>query len=1149
MSLSVGVLRPTALLIALIGVLALVGVALRSEVAAQTNDVTVEITRVAVDERLVDDQYTQTAPFQQPFYGMILRPNDLTISGAARVRIAFSETVSSFALANLTTTNATPSNLQVETANRRWTFDVTPTADGAVSISIAAGAVNAAADATRGNASAQLSMTAALAAPKVVWADFTSATTKRSEDGPYSAGDPIDLTVIFSENVTVSGVPTVGVHTTSKTPGSKAYNVSYHSGSGTSVLLFRYTVPAGQNWLAGVTTLNSSAISLPASTSIADASGNAATLTLPPRVIMAERLLPAPAPGVRPPAGVIGDIHDWVFTFSEPVTVTQAPGAEAPFFQVSYLLRTPISPERSRGSASAHYLEGSGTNKLTFRYTVLAADGVATDAAFTGDSYPYVRVPDGAGIRNAAGIDVHGRIRDVVNVTTRHEGTQFELSARISFSSRDHDVTIHLISSDPDRMTIEPSSLTFLNTITDPDHWRTRQPFTITLHPDDDEEPNTVSINYRFESTLPQVNGLTGTFVRFTVVEEPLVVIRPGDIQLELDLVEDSDRIVPPGDEGMVQAKLTYSGEYAPLEVSEGGWLRIAGDVEWEDQDRRRIGIPQQVVRAYNRSPACKSRTTFTRVRGLATGEFVSWSCDLALDGARFVIPPGTPDGPFTISGSVTINGDEYTAQLEVTVGTVDELDSVKLDFATDIAPGDSTDTPTRNDPDDDQPYPDAIAVGESTTLQLAVLNEHGQASHAGEISSLVFIASRGTLSLANPVGDCVGGGGSTCQVPVELLTADNTDQVRVTLTHPGLEQLGAAVVSATVVSTDSEAFNSNSLTVILLGPAESIAIGEPATAVLNYDPPDPEGGADTRDLLKLSVIASDVSGRTVQLTEPFGRMVVRNPDGRVVWSGSSYEVQNGMRIDWPLRERDDDGAPVDGDSRTGGIQPKYIRDADGNLQVQIDIEADEAAQLTKGEYTIELRAIGETAEQTFSVGGEPAQVALGEPAGSTEEGGRLTITATVSDADGNPVGDGTPVSWEEGGTTSQVVLVQLSTEARTSGGSASATYLVVGRGTAWVRASSGDATNTRAMFDLGAPPAPTNPAESLSSRRPGAFAAWLGVGATSASALLAGLDGIDSIAVWRDGVWLRYEVVGGAAAGDGVDFEVRRGEIVRLGG
>ena len=1123
------VLRPAVLLVALIGVLALGGVALRSEVAAQTNDVTVEFTRVAHMKR------NQIHGFLQ---GTTTRPNDLAISGAVTVHIRFSEPVSGFTLASLTASNATLSRLHMVQTNWRWTFDVTPTADGAVSISIAAGAVQAAADTTRGNASGQLSMTAALGAPKVIWADLTdSGSTWRRHRQRYSAGTRIDLTVIFSEHVTVSGVPTVGLHTTSK-PAPKAYDVPFVSGGGgSSVLLFSYTVPAGQNWSRGWTTITSSAISLPSSASITDAAGNAATLTLPPRVIKAERLLAMPAPGERGPQGVVGDSHDWTITFGEPVTVTQAPGAEAPWIAIRATLQ-----DGSSGTVRANYLEGSGTDTLTFRYTVLAADNVATDASYGFNSARYVRVPDGAGVRNAAGIDVSGRFATAVNVALQREGTQSQRGARLSFSSV-HDVTFHLTSSDPDRLTIAPSSLTFLSRNTDADHWRTWQAVTYTAHSDDDEETNEVTVSYRFESDYTAIDGLTGRYLLFRIQEEPLVVIRPGDIQLKLELVEDSDQIVPPGGEGTVQAKLTYSGDYAPLEISEGGSLWIAGDVEWEDSGGRRIGIPQQVVRASSRSSACKSSTI---------DEFVTWSCDLTIDAGRFVVPPGTPDGPFTISGSVTINGDEYSAQLEVMVGTVDELASVELDFATDIAPGDSTDTPALNDTADDRPYPDAIGAGESTTLQLAVLNEHGKASHAGEISSLVFTTTGGTLSLANPTGDCMGGGGSVCQVPVDLLTADNADDIRVTLTHPGLEQLGTGVVRALVVSKDGETINADPLTVTFLGPAESIAIGEPATAVLNYDPPErDDGGEDARDLLKLSVIASDVSGRTVPLTAPFGRVVVRDPDGRVVWSGSSYEVQNGMRIDWPLRERDDDGALVDGDPDADGVQPKYVRDADGNLQVQIDIEVDEAAQLTNGEYTIELRAIGKTAEQTFSVGGAPAQVALSEPQGSTEEGGRLTVTATVTDADGNLVGEGTPVSWEESSTTSQVVLVQLSVEARTSAGRASATYLVVGRGSAWVRASSGEAGDTRVMLNLGVPPPPAlaNPAESLSSHRPGAFAAWLGRGATSASALLAGLDGIDSISVWRGGGWLRYEVAGGAAAGDGVDFEVRRGEILRLGG
>ncbi len=1222
------VFRPTALLIALIGVLALGGVALRSEVAAQTNDVTVEFTRVAHMKR------NQIHGFLQ---GTTTRPNDLAISGAVRVHIRFSEEVSGFTLASLTASNATLSNLHMRQTNWRWTFSVTPTADGAVSISIAAGAVQAAADATRGNASGQLSMTAALGAPKVIWADLTtSGSTWQRHRQRYSAGTRIDLTVIFSEYVTVSGVPTVGLHTTSK-PAPKAYDVPFAASDG-SVLLFSYTVPAGQNWSRGWTTITSSAISLPSSASITDADGNAATLTLPPRVIEAERLLAMPAPGERGPQGVVGDSHDWTITFSEPVTVTQAPGAEAPWIAIRATLQ-----DGNSGTVRANYLEGSGTDTLTFRYTVRAADNVATDASYGFDSARYVRVPDGAGVRNAAGLDVSGRFATAANVAIQREGTQSVRGARLSFSSV-HDVTFHLTSSDPDRLTIEPSSLTFLSRNTDADHWRTWQAVTYTAHSDDDEETNEVTVSYRFESDYTAIDGLTGRYLLFRIQEaavgaptevpsgtrsegtrftipfaltEPLeqdVIVHlsssdparmtfepsavrflgtntdpdhwmipqtvtvtllpdsdgeddevmvlyryesvdppvhgtegtlatytaadsanadydaaslPADLRLELGLVEDSDQIVPPGGERKVAVKLIYSGGYVPLQVSADSWLRISGSVEWEDRDRRRLGLARQETQYLGSAPPCQSSTIDT---------VETWSCDVLIDAARFVVPPGTPDGAFTISGNIVVNGRDYPGELEVTVGTVDEVASAELDFATDTA--------------DDRPYPDAIAVGESTTLQLAVLNEHDKASHTGEISSLVFTTTGGALSLAHPVGECVGGGGSSCQVPVDLLTTDNTDQVRVTLTHPGLEQLGAGIVRALVVSKDGDTINADPLTVTFLGPAESIMIGEPATAVLNYDPPERDGGGeDVRDLLKLSVIGSDDSGRTVPLTAPFGRVIVRAPDGMVVWSGSSYEVQNGMRIDWPLRERDDDGALVDGDSSKSGIQPKYIRDADGNLQVQIDIEADEASQLTKGDYTIELRAIGETAEQTFSVGGAPAEIALSEPGGSTEDGGRLTVTARLTDRDGNPVGDGTPVRWQEGSVGSHVVLVQISAESRTSGGSASATYLVVGRGTAWVRASSGEAADTRVMFNLGVPPPPPNPAEQLSSRRPGAFAAWLGRGATSASELLAGLDGIDSITVWRDGGWLRYEVVDGAAASGGVDFEVRRGEIVRLGG
>ena len=568
----------------------------------------------------------------------------------------------------------------------------------------------------------------------------------------------------------------------------------------------------------------------------------------------------------------------------------------------------------------------------------------------------------------------------------------------------------------------------------------------------------------------------------------------------------------------------------------------------------------------------CTSRS----VDGLTT-----WTCPVYIGDTSITIPLGTPDGTFTISGVLTVDGVEYSDTLEVTIDEVDEVTEVQFDFAeyeSGVKLGER--------------YPDAIAAGETTRLRLGVLNEHGKASAGGSIASVLFTTTAGSLSTSIG-GGCVGGGGLVCQIPVSALTAANADKIDLTVAHPGQGRSGAAEIRAAVVAVDGETFNADPLRVTLTGEAALLAISEPATSVLNVHTADFGAERDDRDMLTLTVRATDEEGRKAAVPTHSRRVVITGPDGRRVEAGTpydpasppalivawpkvggsfaphlgaprtaaellgSYDVVNkwSLGVGWQWYSVDANGDPARGATNFVASDGDVLRfdnlilDADGNLQVELDVDAGRANPLTPGEYTLELRAGGLTARRSFSVVGEAAALTLSEATGSTEDGGRLSLTATLADGDGNTVADGTPVRWEEGGTAAQVVLVQLSAEAKTTDGRASATYLVVGQGSAWVRASSGEATNTRGMFNLGAAPAPANPAELLSSRTPGALAAWLGVGATSASALLAGLDGIDSIAVWRDGVWLRYEVVDGAAAGGAVDFEVRRGEIVRLGG
>ena len=105
--------------------------------------------------------------------------------------------------------------------------------------------------------------------------DTTSPTvtnvTSTKPDGAYPAGTLIPITVTFSENVTVTGAPTIALNS-----GGTA---TYTSGSGGATLTFDYTVGAGENSPdLDYTATNSLAL---AGGTIKDAATNNATLTLP----------------------------------------------------------------------------------------------------------------------------------------------------------------------------------------------------------------------------------------------------------------------------------------------------------------------------------------------------------------------------------------------------------------------------------------------------------------------------------------------------------------------------------------------------------------------------------------------------------------------------------------------------------------------------------------------------------------------------------------------------------------------------------------------------------------------------------------------------------------------------------------------------
>lgn len=517
--------------------------------------------------------------------------------------------------------------------------------------------------------------------------------------------------------------------------------------------------------------------------------------------------------------------------------------------------------------------------------------------------------------------------------------------------------------------------------------------------------------------------------------------------------------------------------------------------------------------------------------------EIRRWNCDVYFgeEAAQIVIPAGTPEGStFSLSVSMKINGESRTAVQAVRVDTVKEVASAALDFA-EYATGERR----------GELYPATISAGQRTVLQLSLLNENGTAAARGSVSSILFTTSRGALTTGIG-GGCGTGGGLACRIPVAAINASNADDIRVAVEHPGADQGGSGTVRVAVISSIGESFNPAPIEITFAGAANVLAISEPGRSLLNTDTcdaPEADGPVgcrsadeqDNRDVLTLQVTATDKSGNNTAVPTRYGTPTITGPDGARVPSSA-------IAVTWPLRrDGDDDGTDI---TATDPLDTK-----DGAPQVRLDVNASETARLANGEYTIELNAGRLRGSRTFRIGGGPATVALSTPSSSPAITSQFTVTATVTDASGAAVPDDTPVSWVDRPIGELPVLVQLDAETRTANGKAAASYLVVGAGTAYVSATAGDATDIQLLRTSArtAAAAPATPAGWLSHRRANDFSAWLGAQEVAASDLLASLDRIQAILIWRDGEWLSYAVAEGREIPGSTDFQIEQGAVLWL--
>ena len=182
----------------------------------------------------------------------------------------------------------------------------------------------------------------------------------------HELGEQIEFTAIFTHTVTVTGTPQVALGI-----GSETRQANYVSGSGTTTLLFRYTVVVGDSDGDGITVARTALTLNGGSINDARDGTTAASLVLPipggkVDVFVDGSLGPAGVSDVSfsslPASGNtygLAELIEIAVTFNKAVAVTGAP-------QLALTIGT--------ATRQASYASGTGTASLTFGYRVQYAD-------------------------------------------------------------------------------------------------------------------------------------------------------------------------------------------------------------------------------------------------------------------------------------------------------------------------------------------------------------------------------------------------------------------------------------------------------------------------------------------------------------------------------------------------------------------------------------------------------------------------------------------------------------------------------------------------------------------------------------------------------------------------------------------------------
>ncbi len=284
----------------------------------------------------------------------------------------------------------------------------------------------------------------------------------------------------------------------------------------------------------------------------------------------------------------------------------------------------------------------------------------------------------------------------------------------------------------------------------------------------------------------------------------------------------------------------------------------------------------------------------------------------------------------------------------------------------------------------------------------------------------------------------------------------------------------------------------------------------------------------DEMDSIKLMVTAADSSGNTAAVPDPL-TITVHDPDGKqLATSGDSRKID-------AERMAESGKTVIKVTNRSGN-------DADTALKV--------------GEYTVKVTSGSIDDSAMFMVVGGADELSIeADNMAPSEIAERVVVTATVRSGD-QPVADGTVVTFMSRDTTGDSDSVLVPTMSETPGtkdGVATATYVVIGAGSAVVTATADGQVgvvvveSTAGMVEPEAMPEEEASVSCLSNLS--GFSTW-SCGVESSASEIFGLvsaRGVTAIHLHNGTAWVRYSVVDGAMVPGSSDFMVTENDILYI--